>query len=64
MKNASIENNNEYIVVTNLEDKKYIDNNGNVIEDISNLKSTNFPEIIGEYKLETNNFENVIYTKK
>ena len=61
---ANIQIQDEYIIITNEEEKIYLDNNGNKIEDIANLKNTSFPDEIGDYKKEQTTIENVYYIKK
>ena len=60
--NISIQD--DYIIISNEENKIYLDNNGNIITDISNLKKENYPIQIGEYKKEQINIEDVFYVKK
>ena len=54
----------DYIVVSNDEEKQYLDNNGNIIQDTNNLKQPNYPNEIGDYKKEQITVENVYYIKK
>lgn len=63
IEDAIIEIQDDYVIVSNADTKNYLDNNGNVITDTSNLKSTGFPETIGEYKKEQPTLEIVYYTK-
>ena len=56
--------NDEYTIISNINQKMYFDNNGNKIEDISNLKKENYPDKIGNYEKEQVTVENVYYVKK
>lgn len=60
--NIQIQDN--YVVISNGEEKIYLNNDGNKIEDTSNLKNTTFPDEIGDYKKEQITIENIYYTKK
>ena len=60
----NIQMEDDYIVVSNDEEKQYLDNNGNIIQDINNLKQPNYPNEIGDYKKEQITVENVYYIKK
>ena len=53
----------EYIIISKDQEKIYLDNNGNKIEDTSNLKNTSFPDEIGDYQKEQITIENVYYRK-
>lgn len=53
-----------YIVVSNDEEKQYLDDNGNIIQDVDSLKQSNYPNEIGDYKKEQITVENVYYIKK
>ena len=64
MSKPNIQMEDDYIVVSNDEEKQYLDNNGNIIQDISNLKQPNYPNEIGDYKKEQITVENVYYIKK
>ena len=61
---ANIQIQNDYVVILNNEEKFYLDNDGNKIEDTSNLKRADFPEKIGDYKKEQITIENVYYIKE
>lgn len=61
---ANIQTENNYIAISNDEEKFYLDENGNTIEDISSLKKANYPDKIGEYKKEQITIENVYYIKE
>ena len=54
----------DYIVVASGDKKIYLDNDGKVIEDTSNLKRESYPDIIGDYNKEQVTVENVYYVKK
>ena len=54
----------DYIVIVSEDDKVYFDNNGNAIEDTSNLKKENYPDKIGDYSKVQVTVENVYYVKK
>ena len=56
--------NEDYIIIKSNDEKKYFDNNGNEIKDISNLKREDYPEKIGDYYKEQVTIENVYYVKK
>ena len=63
LQNASIEIQKEYIIVSNSDTKIYLDNSGNKIENITDLKNTDFPDTIGEYKKQQTTLEMIYYTK-
>lgn len=50
IKNANIIQEDDYCLIYNENEKIYIDNNGKKIDDISKLKTQNYPDLIGEYK--------------
>ena len=54
----------DYVVISNDENKTYLDNDGNIIKDISNLKKENYPEQIGDLKKEQITIEDVYYINK
>lgn len=56
--------NADYIIIKSNDEKKYFDNNGNEIKDVSNLKRENYPEKIGDFEKEQVTIENVYYVKK
>ena len=56
--------NEDYIIINNNDEKIYFDNNGNKIEDISNLKKENYPDKIGDYFKQQVTVENVYYVRK
>ena len=56
--------NEDYIIIIDNEEKMYFDNNGNKIQDLSNLKKENYPDKIGDYSKEQVTIENVYYVKK
>ena len=64
LENASIEVQSDYIMVYNENEKKYIDNDGNIIQDTTKLKQTGFPEEIDIYKKSQVTLEKIIYVKK
>ena len=61
--NATIKEQDNFVIITNDETKTYLDNTGNIINDISNIEKGNLPDEIGEYKKEQITMENVYYTK-
>lgn len=63
LQNAIIDVQDDYIQVSNSQEKIYIDNNSELIQDTSNLKITGFPDKIGDYKKEQPTLETVYYTK-
>ena len=63
-KNSGIQIEDDYIVITDGNDKIYLDNNGGKIADTSNVKKNNYPDMIGEYSREQITVENVYYVKK
>ena len=60
--NISIQN--DYVIISNGENKTYLDNDGNTIKDISKLKKEDYPEQIGELKKEQLTIEEVYYINK
>ena len=63
MQNANIDIRDDYVLIYNESEKKYLKNDGTIIEDISKLKLTNFPDKIGEYNKKQVTLENIYYTK-
>ena len=64
MENANVSIQNDYIIITNENDKKYLDNSGNIVEDVAKLKKEDYPSNIGEYEKEQTTIENICYVKK
>ena len=64
MKNANINRQEDYIIVSNENEKVYLDNNGNIINDTTNIKQVNNPDKIGEYEKEQISIEKIYYIKK
>lgn len=64
MENVNISLQNDYIIITNENDKKYLDNSGNIVEDVAKLKKEDYPNSIGEYEKEQTTIENICYVKK
>ena len=64
MKNANINKQEEYIIVSNENEKMYLDNNGNIINDNTSIKQANNPDKIGEYEKEQVSIEKIYYVKK
>ena len=60
----NIQTEDDYIIIINDEEKTYLDNNGNKIQDISTLKQADYPDEIGNYKKLQVTVENVYYVKK
>ncbi len=60
----NISTQDEYVIISNEQNKIYLDNNGNIITDISKLKKENYPIQIGEYKREQIKIDNIFYVKK
>ena len=60
--NISIQN--DYVVVSDGENKTYLDNDGNIIKDTSNLKKESYPDKIGGLKKEQTTIEDVYYINK
>ena len=48
--NVSIQD--DYVIISNETNKTYLDNQGNIINDISNLKKENYPDQINDFKKE------------
>lgn len=63
MEKPQIQTQDEYVIISNGTEKVFLDNNGEIIKDTSNLKNAGFPEKIGEYKKEQITIETVYYTK-
>ena len=66
MKNAQIENTNEYIKILNDDQEIYLDNNGNKIikeEILKEIKNSDATNIIGNYKKVENNYGEYYYIK-
>lgn len=64
MKDANISIQEDYTIVSNQDEIIYLDNDGNIINDITQLKKENYPKQIGEYKKEQTTIENIYYVKK
>ena len=64
IKDAKIQIQDDYIIVSNQDEKIYIDNNGNIIQDVSNLKAEDYPDKIGNYKKEQIDITEVYYIKQ
>ena len=60
--NISIQN--DYVVVSDGENKTYLDNDGNIIKDTSNLKKESYPDKIGGLNKEQTTIEDVYYINK
>ena len=60
--NISIQN--DYVVVSDGENKTYLDNDGNIIKDTSNLKKESYPDKIGGLYKEQTTIEDVYYINK
>ena len=60
--NISIQN--DYVVILDGENKTYLDNDGNIIKDTSNLKKESYPDQIGSLKKEQTTIEDVYYINK
>ena len=60
--NISIQD--DYVIISNETNKTYLDNQGNIINDISNLKKENFPDKIKEFKKEIFTLEDIYYVKE
>ena len=54
----------EYVIISNDEEKIYLDNKGNKIEDTTKLKRESYPDKIGDYNKVQVTIENVYYIKK
>lgn len=67
MKNATLENENDYIKLYNNKEAQYFDNNGNKVEEssdtIQNALKSNLPNEVGEFKKVQNSLDNVYYSK-
>ena len=64
MKTANISIEEDYIIVSNEDEKVYIDNSGKVINSTEGLKKEKYPSQIGEYKKEQYTVENIYYVKQ
>lgn len=64
IENPSVSIQDDYVIISDNENKTYLDNNGNRIEDITKLKKENYPSKIGEYEKEQITTENIYYVKK
>ncbi len=54
----------DYVIITNDQNKTYLDNQGNLLSNISNLKKENYPDQIGEFAKEIVTLEDIYYVKK
>ena len=61
MENPVISIQNDYVIISNSENKKYLDDNGVIIKDISSLAKENYPDQIGEYRKEKSSIEHIYY---
>lgn len=64
MSKANIQVQKDYIIISNENEKIYLDENGNQIQDETRIQNKSFPEEIGDYKKEQVTIENVYYIKK
>ena len=68
MKDASIQNEDNYIKIYNKNEEKYLDKDGNIIDSESEIVKNNLkrklPEKIGEYKKQQISLDDVYYEKK
>lgn len=60
--NISIQD--DYVIISNETNKTYLDNQGNIINDISNLKKENYPDQIKDFKKEIFTLEDIYYVKE
>ena len=60
--NVSIQE--DYVIISNETNKTYLDNQGNIINDISNLKKENYPDQINDFKKEIFTLEDIYYVKE
>ncbi len=64
IENPNISAQEDYVIISNEQNKTYLDNIGNIINDISNLKKENYPNQIGELQREQITIEDIYYVKK
>ena len=53
----------DYVIISNENQKIYLDNEGTRMQETESLKVSSFPEKIGEYKREQITIDNIYYTK-
>ena len=63
MENANISIYDEYIIISNKNEKIYIENNGRINNDSESLKNITYPDRIGDYNKEHIYMEEVYYIK-
>ncbi len=63
MKNANISIEEDYRIVSNEDEKMYIDNSGKLSTSTEGLKKEKYPSQIGDYKKEQYTIENIYYVK-
>lgn len=63
MNQPNIQNQEEYVMLSNENEKVYLDKDGNVIQDISKIKQIIFPDKIGEYSKKQITIEDIYYSK-
>ena len=61
---SNIQIEDDYVIVIGDDKKDYLDNDGNLIQDISGLKKESYPDTIGDYNKVQVTVENVYYLKK
>lgn len=61
---AIIHEEKDYIIVSSEEEKTYLNEKGEIINDISSLPQSSFPDEIANYKKQQITIENVYYTQK
>ena len=64
LEKPNVSTQNEYVIISNEQNKAYLDNKGTVIKDTSNLKKESFPDQIGEFTKEQVTIEDIYYVKK
>ena len=61
---SNIQIEDDYVVVIGDDKKDYLDNDGNLIQDISGVKKESYPDTIGDYNKVQVTVENVYYVMK
>ena len=61
---ANVEIEENFVIISNEEQKQYLDNSGNILNDTSKIQEIDLPETIGDYKRVQVTVENVYYTKE
>lgn len=63
VENPNIELKKDYVIISNENQKSFLDKNGNEIKDVQNLEKSYFPDKVGEYKKMQITIDTLYYIK-